>query len=208
MSIDGDDDKKGFAGLNTLISDVKVEKPTPPPQNPTPAQQSQAAAETTQQATSPQIYSGNTAGGSSPPSRGKYWLAIGAIVLLFILFGGSKKEQSTPTHSSAPSSSPSQVSSQDSNREETPPVGSGLTFNQAQIRYCLSEKVRIDAWQGGVNNYSQSSVDGFNAAVNDYNSRCSNFRYRRGSLETVQTSVNSNRRVLELQGLNRAANNP
>ena len=94
-------------------------------------------------------------------------------------------------------------------REETEqPVGSGLAFDRSQIRYCLSENIRMDAWEGQLNQYSDTSVDAFNAAVNDYNARCSHIRYRRGELESVRSEVDSNRVALTRQGLAKAAGNP
>ena len=94
-------------------------------------------------------------------------------------------------------------------REETKqPVGGGSAFDRSQIRYCLSEKIRMDAWEGQVNQYSNTSVDAFNAAVNDYNARCSHIRYRREDLESVRSEVDANRVALTRQGLAKAAGNP
>jgi hypothetical protein len=92
--------------------------------------------------------------------------------------------------------------------EERPPVGSGMKFDSAQIRYCLSESIRIDGMKRVVNNYSESSVSAFNYYVSDYNARCSSFRYRSGLLETVRSEVNSRRAKLESEGVNRVLTNP
>jgi hypothetical protein len=81
-------------------------------------------------------------------------------------------------------------------------------LNEAQIRYCLSEKIRVSAWKEGVNNYSQNSVDEFNTAVADYNARCSHFRYRSGSLESVRAQVEVNRYKIRSQGIASALANP
>jgi hypothetical protein len=94
-------------------------------------------------------------------------------------------------------------------REETKqPVGSELAFDRSQIRYCLSENIRMDAWEGRVNQYSDTSVAAFKAAVNDYNARCSHIRYRREDLESVRSEVDANRMALTRQGLAKAAGNP
>ena len=89
-----------------------------------------------------------------------------------------------------------------------PPVGNGLEFNNSQIRYCLSQKIRISTWQPRVNNYSESSVNAFNEAVDDYNMRCSHFRYRSGTLESTRSEVEANRYALTQQGEASAAANP
>ena len=92
--------------------------------------------------------------------------------------------------------------------EERPPIGSGNILGASQIRYCLSEKIRVEAYQGGVNSNSESSVYAFNRFVDDYNARCSNFRYRRGLLESVRSEVEADRARLEQEGVRRVSANP
>ena len=73
--------------------------------------------------------------------------------------------------------------------EERPNVGDGLLFNDNQIRYCLSQKIRMAGWNSTVDSYNQSSVAAFNEMVRDYNLRCSHFKYHQGDLERVQRQV-------------------
>ena len=89
--------------------------------------------------------------------------------------------------------------------EEKPPVGTGLVLNSNQIRYCLFESVRLDTFKSHLNSYSQVEVDSFNEYVADYNSRCGNFRYRRGSLEPLQAEVQANRVKLIVEAAERLA---
>jgi hypothetical protein len=84
--------------------------------------------------------------------------------------------------------------------EELPQVGRGRLFNDSQIRYCLSQKVRLSGWQTSVDSYDRTSVSGFNAKVEDYNARCGHFQYEDGALERVQTQVQSRRAALEADG--------
>lgn len=93
-------------------------------------------------------------------------------------------------------------------REEKPPAGNGLTFNESQIRYCLAEDIRMKGMQRHVDHYSHTSVAAFNKYVEDYNSRCSHFRYRSGMLESVKSEVESRRATLDSQGLARSLRNP
>jgi hypothetical protein len=218
-----DKGKKGFAGLDSMVSDVEVPKPRPAPA-PEPVRQQEAPRPSAEPkpAYSPPKPSGGGAG--------KWW-AIGiGVVVLFSWLGGSDKKSSarsapTPSYSApsysasapAPAAAPAYTPPvyvpepapvYATNDEEMPPVGSGQSLSRSQIRYCLSEKIRISAWQGQVNEYSGTSVDAFNEAVRDYNARCSNFRYRKGMLESVRSEVEANRYALQLDGMNRAATNP
>jgi len=59
-----------------------------------------------------------------------------------------------------------------------------------------------------LNQYSDTSVAAFNAAVNDYNARCSQIRYRREDLEIVRSEIDANGMALTRQGLAKAAGNP
>lgn len=88
-------------------------------------------------------------------------------------------------------------------QEEKPPVGQSLTFSASQIRYCLAEEIRMAGAKSGVNNYSDSDVDRFNAMVADYNNRCSSFRYRRGTLESARQEIEPYRSQLQAEGRSR-----
>jgi hypothetical protein len=76
-------------------------------------------------------------------------------------------------------------------------------LSSAQIRYCLSEKIRLEGAHSVLNTYSQTNqtgVDRFNAMVDDYNSRCGSFRYRTGTLETVRAEVQAKKLQLQSDG--------
>jgi hypothetical protein len=195
---------KGFAGLNSTVSRVEaIEAPPEPPAFSVPEPEVQQQ----------KIYQGKA---KSRRSMSGAWWAIGiGLAILFVWIGKSgtgtttrspSYDASTPSGSTAPAYPPS-PRTYASNEEQVPPFGSGMTLNQAQILYCLSQDVRLSAWQGAVNKYSENSVDAFNAAVNDYNARCSNSRYRNGTLESIRAEVEGNRRVLVSQGVAKASAN-
>ena len=73
--------------------------------------------------------------------------------------------------------------------EDTPPVARGNVLTLPQIAYCTAQSIRLDAAKEAVNKYSDSDVDRFNALVDDYNSRCGNFQYREGALESARIEV-------------------
>lgn len=93
-----------------------------------------------------------------------------------------------------------------SSAEEKPPVGTDNVLNSAQIRYCLSEKIRIEGADSVVNTYKQAEVNRFNSMVDDYNSRCGEFRYLRGTLEDIQSGVNARKTSLFAAGVARFSN--
>ncbi|EEF24080.1 conserved hypothetical protein, partial [Ricinus communis] len=87
--------------------------------------------------------------------------------------------------------------------EEKPPVGYDLVFSYNQIRYCLSEDIRLGAIKNALDHYSENEVDRFNAEIADYNNRCSHFRYHSGALESVRAEVNPLHDALVAEGLER-----
>lgn len=220
--------KTGFAGLDSLVSEVETGRRAGgalPPVKPEPvASAPKPTLGTEKQAAKPEplpaagvetvlclVKPDQTAikrsrppeGGPSGGSRAVGWVVlvgIAAVVMLAVAFSGSKNGNTHPGVSARPAPL--------STSEQRPPVGSSLVLDEDQIRYCLSEDIRLLAWSNGVNNFSRSSVDAFNAAVADYNARCSRFRYRRGSLDRVRAQVEANRASLQRQGALRAALNP
>jgi hypothetical protein len=84
--------------------------------------------------------------------------------------------------------------------EIVPPVGTNNILGRDEIRYCLSEDIRVGAMRGEVDLFSETEVNQFNSTVQDYNSRCGKFRYRQGTLESVRSEVEAQRSHLESEG--------
>ena len=198
---------KGFAGLESLVSEVEIPVPSPRPIN---TQQIYPKKEATRD---PDVYQC----GTSSEGRSGKWFVIAVGIIIFFIWKNDSENKNTSivnpnkaldynysynkdTTYESPSHSPNQA--------EIPPVGTDILLTRNQIRYCLSEEIRIDSWQNEVNEYSESSVDAFNLAVGDCNSRCSSFRYRRESLESIRSEVEANRESLAAEGRNKALLNP
>lgn len=148
------------------------------------------------------------------------WIAAGAIVVLIVLANlddQSSTPQSVPTTATGtfddliPKDRPGSVEPQSGTpasrpasaaawNESRPPVGDNHALSPDQLRYCLAESARIEAMEKIVNEYNQADVDTFNRYVNDYNSRCGSFRYRPGTLESVQREVDEVRSRLGQEG--------
>jgi len=141
----------------------------------------------------------------SPPTdsgnntRLKWLFGIGCVIAVLWFMSQPGNENITPRTSTPPKST-STSSTAARPIEDKPPVGRNHILSYAQIRYCLSEKIRLDAMENLINN---SEVDRFNSYVNDYNSRCGKFRYRQGSLQSVRKKVEADRWRIAREGKQR-----
>lgn len=214
-------EKKGFAGLSSLVSDVG----TSPPPAATKEHTSISGASSshlppTLQTAQPQpkqeqIYQ-DPPQPSSGSSGGKWVLGIAAVIGVLWFIGQSDKSPaslapaySPPAQSANPSDSPPGETQSPARPEESmPPVGQDLVFSTAQIRYCLAEDIRMEGVKSDLTNDIDSDVDRFNAMVADYNSRCGGFRYRSGALESARRDIEPYRSQLQSEGRSRFARGP
>ncbi len=116
----------------------------------------------------------------------------------------SSAESSSPAtnQTSAAGQSPASDSPQQTARftEEPPAVGGKEIFSMPQLRYCLAENIRLDAGKEIVNSHNRADVDRFNVLTADYNERCINLRFRRGSFERAKAEVEQYRPLIEAEG--------
>jgi hypothetical protein len=70
-----------------------------------------------------------------------------------------------------------------------PAMGTNQVLSRAELRYCLSEKIRLDAMEGIADNRISAHVRNFNALVDDYNSRCGSYRYQRSDMDSAHSDV-------------------
>lgn len=158
---------------------------------------------------------------SPPPSTGdssaKKWLiGFGAFVVIMLIIrladdSTTTKAPQTPSPTYSLPSVPTTVEPSPSPRpqvstrptEQRPPIGRDNVLAGAQLRYCVAEKIRLDAAELVIDNYNELHVDRFNAGVSDYNSRCGEFRYRQGSLEGAERAMAPYRAELEREGRDR-----
>ena len=100
---------------------------------------------------------------------------------------------STSQHSYSPNSSASSQLS-----EKIPAPGTGRLLNKREVRYCIFQGERLHILRTLVSSSSDREIDHFNAIIQDFNSRCSNFQYREGVLQTIEAEVPGNRSRLRL----------
>lgn len=103
----------------------------------------------------------------------------------------------TPAPSQTTAPPPQRVEIVDT-REALPSVGTGLALTRANIRYCAFQRVRIEAARPLI----QAGVQGqrFSTVVDDYNARCSDYRFRQSDKDAVDTELIGKRYSLESEG--------
>lgn len=121
------------------------------------------------------------------------WLIYGgiaAVIGFFVISEELSKPSSRPSYQPASKYQPSTQSggsttpSSYSSTESKPPVGQGRSLNKSQVRYCVFQGERLDAIRPMAT--SSYQISRFNRLIDDYNSRCSNYRYTIGVLSSVQ----------------------
>ena len=212
------EEAKGFAGLSSLLSDIDMTVLSPDKtetvrQGISPGNEPPVNAPPSQPKPNPNEHQSHV----EPPQQGSgFSVYIWGAVILFILFWAIAQGEKQPSSSAPAYISPEQTTAtrnlvtsqpQEPSRpdESKPPVGQNLVLTVAQIRYCLAEDIRMEGARAALNLNSDAHVEYFNELVGDYNRRCSNFRYRNGSLESAKNDIEPYRHELLAQGRNRFA---
>ena len=176
---------KGFAGLSSMVSDVKPPQPTV--DTPREAKPKAASTEAKGESGTTQRTDGASTGlyQSNQPVDTGWWKAPAAIaVVLAVLWVLAHSDDSSNVRPT----------------EERPPVGRYQVLTGAQLRWCAAESIRITAQETIVNQYDDDAVNRFNYYVEDYNSRCGNFRYSGRSWTNAQAEIDKYRYVIEAEG--------
>ena len=200
------DTPKGFAGLASLVSSVDENVPDVPRENKGP--KNEIPQKEAEHPTSRKVYQQPVKSKNSDSSFGKWGLSLMVIVVAvwgFNQINGKKPEERAPylplERSTSADYQPAPVVEPLSRPQESlPPAGYNLVLSTAQIRYCVAENIRIDGAKSAVNNYIDAEVYRFNAMVADYNSRCGNFRYQAGDLQTAERDMEPYRAELLSEG--------
>jgi len=204
----------GFAGLSTLLSDRHAELGlaaaraiAAPKKDKDPAKNSSTSA------SGPvPVVTVPGDGRSSHTWFGRLVLVgIGLVILVAYLNDNKKPTYSpsyapstSPSYSSQPRASPTPAAPApvSSFTERIPARGQGLALDEPEVRYCLAQKIRIEGVRSVINNYSQDQVDRFNQLIDQYNSRCSSYRYKQSIMDRVRPEVENRRGILFLEGQN------
>ena len=210
--------KKGFAGLSSLATNVdsfltkvdltetegserKTRTPNPDPTQPATTNDGSSKGSRTAPVyqDSPKV--------TGPNSGLKWFFGIVGLIVVIGWFNSNQSSHSPTSNktTTAQGSSTTYTPPLDNSKptESIPPKGKSLVLNTSQIIYCLAEDIRIEGSSPRVDNYSQAQVDRFNQFIDEYNSRCGNFRYRGDDLEIAKEIVKANRNSLLADGRKR-----
>lgn len=82
---------------------------------------------------------------------------------------------------------------------KVPTTTANQVLSQGEIKYCLAEKARLDAMQGIIDQRRQAHITNFNFRVDDYNARCTSYRYRQADMNLARTEIEGMRSSLQVQ---------
>jgi hypothetical protein len=190
----------GFAGLGALATELPPEpRFDPTPTEPAPdAGAARPAEPESRRVASPTFWTGE-----------RLWAATVGIGLIGLVAVANWPKDTSFTGAASPPAAnvPTQAANPaqpayvlpDRSAESKPVGASGQILSLNEIRYCLSERVRVEAMSDYIDSTRQSHIDRYNALVGDYNARCSNYRYRQVDMDTVRASVDRSGDLLKAQ---------
>ena len=82
--------------------------------------------------------------------------------------------------------------------ESLPPAGSDRLLTSDQIRYCVFQGERLEAFR--LTATTDAQIDHLNRLIDDWNSRCSRNRYREDSMQAVQSDLGAQKDRLQREG--------
>jgi hypothetical protein len=200
------DNKKGFAGLSSLESKVEpiLSKETPSQdKNDTNLEGTQAQAVRPEPPPISTIVPKYT---YSPELEfvKKYWIWILLGIFLIYIFASEDSKKTTPTSYSSGSYTPEPTYTAPSFNsgltESKPLYGANNVLTASEIYYCKAEELRIESNKVTVDRSDDFSLARFNQTVQDYNSRCSQYRYKDAAMNSANNALESNRYSIEAQG--------
>jgi hypothetical protein len=131
------------------------------------------------------------------------WLAIVGGIIAAVVYGADSNRPSyapstayTPSTTYPPTTGSGTSSGFENDMAEAmPPMGTDLVLSRSQIRYCLFQESRLEYLRRST---SDSLNHKFNALVDDWNSRCSSYRYREADMNAVRRDLISNAATINL----------
>lgn len=219
MSTPGNDGSKptGFAGLDSLVSDVESDLTKPsnaPPPDPRAEEGKQALRESEDRAGSSAAHTPSSqepfqTASPAPAGSGGRWAVAAVIgIVVIVLFASVGRKDDSPAYSPTetpvapiPSVRSPPSPELNSSAEEMPPAGEGLVLNGPQIRWCVFEKARLETMKDLIS--EDHEISAFNTYVGRYNERCTRFQYRQGLLDVIEGELTREGKKLQAEGAER-----
>lgn len=82
-----------------------------------------------------------------------------------------------------------------------PPAGSNRVYSQPEIAYCLGEQIRLETMERLISPESEVQERNFSAFLEDYKSRCLNYRYDPRVLQMARQEIESVRSRIMAQAI-------
>ena len=229
MAVDNGKGIKGFAGLTDLASEVSdingsinpeqmVEaNPSTPRESSQPRREAVSSKSDRKTTSSPPPIKTSGTFKSGGGSGGK-WI-LGIIAAIFVIWLMNAGGQGNNRSSYSPSSSSQSYSYlQSTQGPETqmssttqggglqytrPSVGTDNVLPVTEIRWCIRERIRIEAMRDVIN--TNAGIDKLNRFVDDYNSRCGSYRYRDSSHSQAKREVETYRSQIVAEAIREAS---
>jgi hypothetical protein len=120
-------------------------------------------------------------------------IAAAAVILLIVI----TNQDNRPTYRSSSTQTTVDGPTQLSINEDRPPIGTGVNFTRANIRYCEFQSIRLEALRSLVRS---GDTLAFNALVDDWNSRCGRYHYHSSDKSAVDAETITHRSNLQSEG--------
>jgi len=172
-----DNQAKGFGGFTNMVSDVSDLAPRNSAPEPT----------------EPWSAGPSAASFASKPSP-KWWTNKWFLFFVFIVgisIWGYLSDNNTPKS----------VATYTPPQETVPAVGTNNILSSSEIRYCHAQRIRIGGAEVVLDNKSKFEIDSFNRIIDDYNSRCSKYRYKETVLGPIKSEVEAKRQQYWNEGM-------
>ncbi|MDO8607739.1 MAG: hypothetical protein Q7R40_14465 [Phaeospirillum sp.] len=200
------DERRGFSGFNDMVSDLS-DLPEAPPPTPLPPAKNASSLDDDDKPT-PGLKKP-----SEPKSGAKIFFIVAGVLVAVIGLVYVSSQPKTPTYSPPPAKTSPPPWAQAPQVQQPSPAAPAPPFEQApepgqvavvgvaQLRYCLSQSIRIDGAEKVIDTTSQNAIDRFNGLIADYNSRCGSIRYRKSDFESINPGIVLRRDALEKEGI-------
>lgn len=206
----------GFKGLTTMVSDV--DSLIQAAQSKASQSSESAIGNSLPSATLPTTDSSSEStaknqpnGRSTRPFVQRFAAGAGIVCILVFLYAIYQKSPQPRAAHNASSSLLSNAGKQTSPpdfsqqlKEDIPPIGTDRVLTSAEIQYCLAEAIRLEAASLLVHDTDDAGdIVRYNVMIDDYNQRCSRYRYHRATFQSAKNAVELHRTRLQAEGAKR-----